>query len=557
MEGEDDDRAEEGCQRGREEENRPQAEQQVEEDAIEAKEEARPDAQAEEVQEEAMPDAQKEKDEARPDGQAEEEARLDAQPEEDAKTDAHTEAVEPGPERHEDDAHIEASVLVPGPPLAPLQGTRGSTSATYSMVYEYTDGLWQNWRDHMLHEDKRVPVTLGIPWESHQDYLPWFRRVSHLKVARGRRDGHNTEIAEERTAAALVLLDSCLSGTHISPFDMKNTLCEVQRILRGQDAAHPSTPEHDNQEEWEWIPTPNEWQLLEEADPLDYVTLPLFFTDYECEPAHDPASQRPFGQPPENLENFFGNVQFWYVKPTEYQLIRKDDPLDTFSLSHLFGHETRLSLNEINRQHQAMNVLGKEYNSDPSKFIVPDTEPKPIVYVPEEPEVLFFGSFEMGNRHLMEGWTERETAEFLIRGEPTVGDETWSDFVQNWESFQANPLDGYSLYGLFQEPEPVEEEERMDEELHSFVPPMTFDESSTLHLTLTNSFKNPKDMNKKAEWRTCPLLMEFRSLCFGKMILVNPRSKQFLRMIIGSLRHTSLENLFLGQLHLFPRSPML
>ncbi|KAG5535793.1 hypothetical protein RHGRI_023533 [Rhododendron griersonianum] len=132
--------------------------------------------------------------------------------------------------------------LVPGPPLAPLRGTRGSTSATYSVVYQYTDALWQNWHDHMLHEDKRVPVTPGIPWESHQDYLPWFRRVSHLKVARGRGDGHNSESAEERTTAALVLLDNCLSGTHIAPYEMKNTLREVQRILRGQNAAHPSTP---------------------------------------------------------------------------------------------------------------------------------------------------------------------------------------------------------------------------------------------------------------------------------------------------------------------------
>ncbi|KAF7146737.1 hypothetical protein RHSIM_Rhsim04G0134700 [Rhododendron simsii] len=199
--------------------------------------------------------------------------------------------------------------------------------------------------------------------------------------------------------------------------------------------AYVDHTEPGNQEEWEWILTPNEWQMLEEADPLDYVTLPVLFTDYECELAYDQASQQSFGQPPENLEDFFGNVQFWDVEPTEYQLIEKNDPLDTFSLSHLFGHETRLSLNEINRQHQAMNVFGKEYNSDPSKFIVPDTEPKPIVYALEEPK----------------------------------------------ESFQANPLDGYSLYGLFQEPEPVEEEERMDEELHSFVPPMTFDESSRGH----------------------------------------------------------------------------
>ncbi|KAF7143230.1 hypothetical protein RHSIM_Rhsim05G0118900 [Rhododendron simsii] len=215
--------------------------------------------------------------------------------------------------------------------------------------------------------------------------------------------------------------------------------------------AYVDHTDHDNQEEWEWISTPKEWQMLEEADPLDH------FWDREIV----------------EIE--------WDVEPTEHQLIEKDDPLDTFSLSHLFGHETRLSLNEINRQHQAMNVFGKEYNSDPSKFIVPDTEPKPIVYVPKKPEVLFLGSFEMENRHLMEGWNERETVEFFMGGEPIIGDETWSDFVQNWESFQANPFDGYSLYGLFQELEPVEEEERMDEELHSFVPPMTFDESSRGH----------------------------------------------------------------------------
>ncbi|KAG5521642.1 hypothetical protein RHGRI_034014 [Rhododendron griersonianum] len=81
-----------------EEENRLEAEQQVEEDAIEAEEEARPDAQAEE-------------DEARPDGQAEEEGRLDAHTEEEARTDAHTQAVEQEAERHEDDAHTEASVV--------------------------------------------------------------------------------------------------------------------------------------------------------------------------------------------------------------------------------------------------------------------------------------------------------------------------------------------------------------------------------------------------------------------------------------------------------------
>ncbi|KAG5544381.1 hypothetical protein RHGRI_016959 [Rhododendron griersonianum] len=56
-------------------------------------------------------------------------------------------------------------------------------------------------------------------------------------------------------------------------------------------------------------------------------------------------------------------------------------------------------------------------------------------------------------------------------GEPIIDDK-------NWELFQAGPLDGYSLHGLFQEPELVTKGEEMVEELHSFVPPMAFNESS-------------------------------------------------------------------------------
>ncbi|KAF7137585.1 hypothetical protein RHSIM_Rhsim07G0153700 [Rhododendron simsii] len=104
---------------------------------------------------------------------------------------------------------------------------------------------------------------------------------------------------------------------------------EVMGALQINDEwlmAYVDHTDHDNQEEWEWIPTPNEWQMLEEADPLDYVTLPFLFNDFECELAYDQASQRPFGQPPKNLEDFFENIQFWErefvqnewdVEPTE------------------------------------------------------------------------------------------------------------------------------------------------------------------------------------------------------------------------------------------------
>ncbi|KAI8530023.1 hypothetical protein RHMOL_Rhmol11G0021800 [Rhododendron molle] len=65
-----------------------------------------------------------------------------------------------------------------------------------------------------------------------------------------------------------------------------------------------------NEDEPEWDPTPNEWQMIKEDDPLDYVTLPLLFMEYKQDVTHDRASPRPFGQPPENLENLAGMTSF-------------------------------------------------------------------------------------------------------------------------------------------------------------------------------------------------------------------------------------------------------
>ncbi|KAG5524082.1 hypothetical protein RHGRI_030923 [Rhododendron griersonianum] len=66
-----------------------------------------------------------------------------------------------------------------------------------------------------------------------------------------------------------------------------------------------------NEDEPEWDPMPNEWQMIKEDDLLDYVTLPLLFMEYEQDVAHDRASPQPFGQPPENLENLCGNDEFF------------------------------------------------------------------------------------------------------------------------------------------------------------------------------------------------------------------------------------------------------
>ncbi|KAI8541718.1 hypothetical protein RHMOL_Rhmol08G0084200 [Rhododendron molle] len=137
--------------------------------------------------------------------------------------------------------------LVPGPPLVPLvplRGSRGGNSHSYTVVYAYTDGQWENWRDHVINADKRVPIQLGVPWESHPDYLPWFSKVSHLRVSPCPVAVPYTESAEERNAAALAILDSVLGGTRATtstcPYELRQALVEVQRTLRGPEAVEAS-----------------------------------------------------------------------------------------------------------------------------------------------------------------------------------------------------------------------------------------------------------------------------------------------------------------------------
>ncbi|KAF7143288.1 hypothetical protein RHSIM_Rhsim05G0108800 [Rhododendron simsii] len=121
--------------------------------------------------------------------------------------------------------------LVPGPPLVPLRGSRGANSHSYSVVYAYTDGQWENWRDHVMNADKRVAIQPGVPWESHPDYLPWFLTVSHFRVSPRPVEVPYTESAEERNVAALAILDSVLGGTRAmtstSPYELRQALVEV------------------------------------------------------------------------------------------------------------------------------------------------------------------------------------------------------------------------------------------------------------------------------------------------------------------------------------------
>ncbi|KAI8538183.1 hypothetical protein RHMOL_Rhmol09G0082500 [Rhododendron molle] len=139
---------------------------------------------------------------------------------------------------------LRPSQLVPGPPLVPLRGSRGNNSHSYSVVYVYTDGQWENWRDHVMTVEKRVSIQFGVPWESHLDYLPWFPKVSHLRVSPRPVEVPYTESAKERNAAALAILDSALGGTRDTnstcPYELQQALVEVRRTLRGPEVAEAS-----------------------------------------------------------------------------------------------------------------------------------------------------------------------------------------------------------------------------------------------------------------------------------------------------------------------------
>ncbi|KAI8568429.1 hypothetical protein RHMOL_Rhmol02G0198500 [Rhododendron molle] len=80
--------------------------------------------------------------------------------------------------------------------------------------------------------------------ESHPDYLPWFSKVSHLRVSPCPVAVPYTESAEERNAAALAILDSVLGGTRATtstcPYELRQALVEVQRTLRGPEAVEAS-----------------------------------------------------------------------------------------------------------------------------------------------------------------------------------------------------------------------------------------------------------------------------------------------------------------------------
>ncbi|KAI8559870.1 hypothetical protein RHMOL_Rhmol04G0209000 [Rhododendron molle] len=127
----------------------------------------------------------------------------------------------------------------------------------------------------------------------------------------------------------------------------------------------------------EWDPTSNEWQIIKEDDPLDYVTVPLLFMEYEQDVAYDRASPRPFGQPSENLENLCGDGEFY-----------------------------------------------------PQNYIMNDLLPKPVIHIPNKPCVLVIqGLWEDDDAINLWVGEEEWTVEKAALEEGIIGDDLWA-----WET---------------------------------------------------------------------------------------------------------------------------
>ncbi|KAI8568358.1 hypothetical protein RHMOL_Rhmol02G0191900 [Rhododendron molle] len=104
-------------------------------------------------------------------------------------------------------------------------------------------------------------------------------------------------------------------------------------------------------------------------------------------------------------------------------------------------HNSPFRLNQI--------TLAKNQNLpefDPTLFIVPDTEPRPVVEIPEETALCFLWEWEDTWGELITDWEELEAANFQRNDDPLF-EAGWE---VNWQNIHADPLDGFSLYALFE-----------------------------------------------------------------------------------------------------------
>ncbi|KAG5544329.1 hypothetical protein RHGRI_016922 [Rhododendron griersonianum] len=120
----------------------------------------------------------------------------------------------------------------------------------------------------------------------------------------------------------------------------------------------------------------------------------------------------------------------------------------------------------------------KSQDFDPTSFIIPDTEPEPIVEIPEEIALCYL--WDWGD--LIADWKEFEVANFQEDVNPFF-EPGWE---VDWQNIYADPLDGFSLNMMFNLPEmpewewnPIPDEYQLlawNDPLDTFSIPMLFAE---------------------------------------------------------------------------------
>ncbi|KAH7834245.1 hypothetical protein Vadar_014106 [Vaccinium darrowii] len=132
--------------------------------------------------------------------------------------------------------------IIPKDPIAPARVERGDKK--YNVVYTWTDANWTSWEYHVVLEAKRVR-TRDVPWECHSDYAEWLSRYSHFRVspdAGAREVNIDGSATDGLKLAAITQEVDKVFAEGLSPFDMREALRHISRILRPTIRGEPRTP---------------------------------------------------------------------------------------------------------------------------------------------------------------------------------------------------------------------------------------------------------------------------------------------------------------------------
>ncbi|PRQ32170.1 putative protein-serine/threonine phosphatase [Rosa chinensis] len=99
---------------------------------------------------------------------------------------------------------------IPRNPYTPSRVRRVSDSKSYKVVYEYFDGLWQRWRDHVLADANRsTPVKFS--YDCTPEYLSWYQKITHPYVQHPDRVSAAVDSNEENHPLQCISRVLCIS----------------------------------------------------------------------------------------------------------------------------------------------------------------------------------------------------------------------------------------------------------------------------------------------------------------------------------------------------------